>query len=132
MKKILIAVGAMLAAMIFSGHAFAFSGGNAAGVHAPGAVVKVRCGHCYRPCERVVRYRQCNGCGSCCRPCGYYCGWTTAYGGCGWGGCYGGGCAASVYGGCGCHVGCYGGYGSDGVYYGGHWFGGAPFLSWLF
>lgn len=83
MKKLLVALAALFAATLMSGNAFAFTAGQAKGVQAASAVVKVSsfsgCYGCYRP--RRYYYRTCgcyapayyytyNTCGSCYSGCG--------------------------------------------------------------
>jgi hypothetical protein len=88
MKKLIIAVAAMLAATLFSGNAFAFTGGHAKGVQTSNALVKVHHGYCHR---RPYRYRidygyrpaPCCSCYTCSPCCGA--GWGPGWGG-GWGG----------------------------------------------
>jgi hypothetical protein len=87
MKKLVIALAAIVAATLFSGNAFAFSGNQARGVQAANAVVKVHyCHRCYRP-RRYYRTCGCGYCG-CYRPTYYYAytGRGSCYGGWGWGG----------------------------------------------
>ncbi|HZV20780.1 MAG TPA: hypothetical protein VE986_04465 [Hyphomicrobiales bacterium] len=102
MKKLMIALAAIIAATLFSGNAFAFSPSQAKGVHASNAVVQVS-HYGYRHYYRHRRYRHCS---YCYRPCCYSCGCYRSvyyYNGCGW-----------VFGGC------------------GSWGWGFPFFNWFF
>ncbi len=129
MKKLMLAVAAMLAATLLSANAFAINVSPAkAWQSSSSAVVKV---HCWRHTHGCYR-RTCAGCGG--AGCGArlytYCTRCMTCGTCGGGGCCGGyygGCGyygASYYGpqcGCGC--------GSSGCgYYGGGW----SLFPWLF
>lgn len=113
MKRLFVAVAAMLAATLLSGNAYAVTGSQAKALHAAGSAVSVHyCGHrhgCYhvgcgggcggRLYTYTTRYTTCGACGGggCCGGCGYY---SSAYygpncgcgcGSCGCGGYYGGG-----------------------------------------
>ena len=95
MKKLIVAVAAMLAATLLSGNAYAITGSEAKALHAAGSVVKVHCGHrhgCYHGgcrgggCGRLytytTRYTTCGTCGGggCCGGCGYYGGGWSLFG----------------------------------------------------
>ncbi len=113
MKKLIVAVAAMLAATLLTGNAYAVMGSEAKALHAAGSVVKVH--HCHR--THGCYHRTHGGCN-------HLYTYTTRYttcGTCGGGGCYGGG---SYYGpNCGCGCGC-----SGCGYYGGGW----SLFGWLF
>ncbi len=112
MKKLIVAVAAMLAATLLSGNAYAVTGSEAKALHASGSVVKVH--HC----------RHVHGCyhGGCGGGCGHLYTYTTRYTTCGTCG-GGGGCGyySSAYYGPNCGCGC-------GGYYGGGW----SLFGWLF
>ncbi len=144
MKKLILAVAALLAATLISGTASAAPAGYAKAFQTSSNAVQVHygCGRCAhrRGCGgcRAYRYTVQPACGRC-GGCGLYTYNTPYYTGCGYGysnygcGCGGGhGCGCGYgYGGCGfggCNYGynpC--GYGGCG-YYGGGW---SPF-GWLF
>jgi hypothetical protein len=119
MKRLMLAVGAMLAATLLTGNAFALTLSPAKGLHAPDSTVMVH--HCRH--AHGCRHSACAGCGGCgCAACGprvfTYSTRCTACGTCGGGGCCGAGGGCGYYGpayygpypGCGC-----------GGYYGGGW-----------
>jgi hypothetical protein len=113
MKRLMLAVGAMLAATLLTGNAFALTLSPAKGLHAPDSTVMVH--HCrhvhgcrHRACgPRLYTYSArcvtCGTCGGCC-------------GGCGCGGGYYAPAYYGPYPGCGCG------------YYGGGW----STFGWLF
>jgi hypothetical protein len=113
MKKLMLAVAAMLAATLLPGNAFAITAGPAVkALHVSrSAVVKVHCGHHRHGCY----HHSCGGCGlytyrTRCMTCG-----TCGCGGCG--GYYG----AAYYGpqcGCGCGASGCGSYGGGWSFFG--------------
>jgi len=108
MKKLIVAVAAMLAATLLSGNAFAVTGSEAKALHASGSVVKVH--HCHH--RHGCYHRACAGCRL------YtYSTRSMTCGTCGGGACWGG---CRHYGACGSYGGC--------GYYGGGW----SFFGWLF
>lgn len=117
MRKLILAAAAILAATLLSGNAFAFTGGEARGLHAASSVVKVH------SCGRCRHHRGCAGCGAVlyptpacgCNGCGLYT-YTSSYR-CGYG--------YTGYG-CGCAHGCGCGYGYNGC--GTGW----SFFGWLY
>ncbi len=119
MKRLVIALAAMFAAMLLTGNSFAVPGNYAQKIGASNQALKI-CdgGYCY---HRRPSYGRCAGCGvqyytyPSCGSCGWNagCGWHSGCwsgsggcgGGCGWRGGYcGGGCSwgsACGWGGCG-------------------------------
>ncbi|MGC2631514.1 MAG: hypothetical protein ACLPJW_20305 [Rhodomicrobium sp.] len=121
MKKLIVAVAAMLAATLLSGNAYAVTGSAAKALHASGSVVKVSCHHahgCY--------HRGCGGCGRLYTYTTRYTTCGTCGGGACWGGCGGCGYYSSAYYGPNCGCGC--GSCGCGGYYGGGW----SLFGWLF
>ncbi len=118
MKRLMFAVGAMLAATLLTGNAFALTLSPAKGLHAPDSTVMVH--HCRH--AHGCRHSACGGCGGCgCAACGprlytYSTGCMTC-GACGGGGYYGTAYSGPYYG---PYPGCGRGY-YGGAYYGGGW-----------
>jgi hypothetical protein len=121
MKRLMLAVGAMLAATLLTGNAFALTLSPAKGLHAPDSTVMVH--HCRH--VHGCRYRACGGCGGCgCAACGPRLYTYSTCGTCGGGGCCGGGCSCGYY--APAYYGPYPGCGCG--YYGGGW----SAFGWLF
>lgn len=132
MKKLILALAAMLAAALLSGNAFAVTVSPGQVAHASSATVKAGyCRHahgCYR--RRIAGCGGC-GCAGCARRLYTYSTRCMTCGTCG-----GGGCCGGYYGGCGYYgatyygpqCGCRCGSCGCGGYYGGGW----SLFGWLF